>query len=58
MGHGVSARMHFDVWGELAFSFLQNYTVKLHENKYSNIQGHSEQESSDRMSKPMKEHFL
>ena len=50
--------MHFDDWGEFVFNFLQNYTVKWHENDSSNSQGHSEQESSERMSKPMKEHFL
>jgi arginyl-tRNA synthetase len=58
MGHGVSTRMHINDWGELAFIFLQNYTVKLHENDNSNSQGHSEHESNERMSKPMKEHFL
>jgi len=58
MGHGVSARMHFSVWGEFAFHFLQNYTVKWLENKYSNRQAHTEQEYIDRMSKPVKEHFV
>ncbi len=27
MGHSASARIHFVVWGDFAFSFLQTYTV-------------------------------
>lgn len=50
--------MHFDFWGEFAFNFLQNYTVKLHKSEYSKSQGHSEKESVERMSKPIIERFL
>ncbi len=52
-----SARIHLDAWGEFAVNFLQNYTVKIFENYFSNSQGHCEQESIDRMSKPIKERF-
>jgi len=38
--------------------FLQNYTVKWLDNTYINSQGPSEQESVERISKPIKEHFL
>ncbi len=44
--------------GEFAFHFLQNCTVKILENSYSNSQGDCEQESTERMSKPIKEIFL
>ncbi len=33
--------MHFDVLGDLAFSFLQNYTVKCLDKENSDSQGHS-----------------
>ncbi len=36
---------------------FSNYTVKIFENYFSNSQGHCEQESIDRMSKPIKERF-
>ncbi len=32
MGHGVKVLLHLDAWGEFAFNFLQNYTVKMFEN--------------------------
>ncbi len=54
----VKVLMHLDGWGEFAFHFLQNYTVKILENSYSNSQGDCEQESSERTSKPIKEIFL
>ncbi len=41
MGHSACARTHFDVLGEFAFSFLQNYTVKWLDNEDSDSQGHS-----------------
>ncbi len=33
--------MHFVAWGDFAFDFLQNYTVKCLENENSDNQGHS-----------------
>ncbi len=50
MGHSASARTHFDVLGDFAFSFLQNYTVKCLDNEDSDGQGHSKYISIDRMS--------
>ncbi len=47
--------MHLYSWGEFAIHFLQNYTVKLFENYYSNSQGDCEQES---IYIPIKERFL
>ncbi len=58
MGNGASGRMHFYSWGEFAINFLQNYTVKLVQNYYSNSQHDCKEESIDRMSKPIKERFL
>ncbi len=58
MEHDVSVRMHFYTWGEFAFNFFQNYTVKIFEAYYSNSQDHCEQESTERTSKPIKENFL
>ncbi len=42
MGHGVKVLKHLDAWGEFAFHFLQNYTVNMFENSYSNSQGDCE----------------
>ncbi len=41
-----------------AFSSFKNYTVKCLDNEDSGSQGHSKYISIERMSKPMKEHFL
>ncbi len=41
MGNSACARTHFDVVGDFAFSFLQNYTVKCLDREYSDSQGHS-----------------
>ncbi len=40
MGHSACAKTNFDVVGDFAFSFLQNYTVKCLDNEYSDSQGH------------------
>ncbi len=53
-----SAYMHLDACGEFAINFLQNYTVNIFENQYSNSQDHCEQESTERMSKPIKGKFI
>ena len=58
MGYGVKVPMHLDAWGEFVFSFLQNYTVKIFETKYSNGQSDCEQESTERSSKPTKQRIL
>ncbi len=58
MGKGATARMHFVFWSDFAITFLQNHTVKIFENSYSNSQDHCEQESIERTSKPIKERFL
>ncbi len=50
MGHSASAKTHFDVVGDLAFLFLQNYTVKCLDNEYSDSQCHSEYISIEIMS--------
>ncbi len=50
MGHSASAKTHFDVVGDSAFIFLQNYTVKCLDNEYSDSQGHSVYISIERMS--------
>ncbi len=50
MGNSACARMHFDVFGDFAFSFLQNCTVKCLENEYSDNQGHCKFISIERMS--------
>ncbi len=50
MGHRASAKTQFDVVGDFAFIFLQNYTVKLIKYEYSDSQGHSEYISIERMS--------
>ncbi len=50
MGHSASARTHFDVLGDFAFSFLQYYTVKCLDNDDSDSQGHSKYISIDKMS--------
>ncbi len=42
MGNSACAKTHFDVLGDFAFSFLQNYTVKCLDNENSDSQGHSE----------------
>lgn len=38
----VFARTDFAVWGDFAFSFLQNFTVQYLENEFSGSQGLSE----------------
>jgi len=48
---------HLDDCAGFACTFLQNYTVEWLDNTYSNSQGPSEQESVEKMSKPMKEQF-
>ncbi len=50
MGHSASARTHFDVLGDFAFSFLQNYTVICLDNEDSDSQGHSVYKFIERMS--------
>ncbi len=40
MGHYVTMQGYTDAWGKFAFNFLQNYTVKIFEHYYNNIQGH------------------
>ncbi len=50
MGHSACARTHFDVLGDFAFSFPQNYTVKCLDREYSHSQGHSIYISIKRMS--------
>ncbi len=50
MGNSACARTHFDVLGDFAFSFLQNYTVKCLYNEDSDSQGHSVYISIERMS--------
>ncbi len=50
MGHSASAKTHFDVVGDSAFIFLQNYTVKCLYNEDSDSQGHSVYISIERMS--------
>ncbi len=47
MGHIASAKTQFDVVGDFAFIFLQNYTVKCLDN---DSQGHSVYISIERMS--------
>ncbi len=42
--------MYFDVLGDLAFSFLQNYTVKCLDNEHSDSQSHSKYISIESMS--------
>ncbi len=49
MGNSAFAGTHFDVLGEFAFSFLQNYTVKCLYREYSDSQGHSKYISIERM---------
>ncbi len=44
------AKMHFDVLGDLAFSFFKNYTVKCLDKEYSYSQGHSKYISIEGMS--------
>ncbi len=36
MGHDVKVLMHLDACSEFAINFLQNHTVKILENSYSN----------------------
>ncbi len=50
MGHSASNKMHFDVLGDFAFSFLQNYTGKRLDNEDSDSQGHSVYIFIERMS--------
>ncbi len=50
MGHSACAKTHFDVLGDFAFSFLQNYTVKCLYREYSHSQAHSKYISIEKMS--------
>ncbi len=50
MGQNACARTYFDVLGDFAFSFLQNYTVKCLDNEDSDSQGHSKYISIENMS--------
>ncbi len=50
MGNSACARTHFDVLGDFAFSFLQNYRVKCLDKEDSDIQCHSKYISIERMS--------
>ncbi len=50
MGNSACARTHFDVLGDFAFSFFQNYTVKCIDNEDSDSQGHSQYMLIERMS--------
>ncbi len=50
MGHSASARTHFDVLGEFAFSSFKNYAVKCLDREYSDSQSHSKYISIERMS--------
>ncbi len=50
MGHSANAKMHFDVVGDSAFIFLQNYTVKCLDNEDRDSHGHSVYISIERMS--------
>ncbi len=50
MGHSANAKMHFDVVGDSAFIFLQNYTVKFIKYEDSDSQSHSVYISIERMS--------
>ncbi len=50
MGHCASAKTHFDVLGDFAFSFLQNCRVKCLDCEDSDSQGHSKYISIERMS--------
>ncbi len=50
MGNSACARTHFDVLGDFAFSFLQNYTVKCLDKEDSDRQGHSQYISIGKMS--------
>lgn len=54
MGQDAKVIMHLDAWGEFAFDFPRNSTIKIFEYYYSNSQGDCEQESIERMSKPIK----
>ncbi len=50
MGNSACARTHFDVLGDFALSFLQNYTVKCLDRENSDSQGHSKYISIEKMS--------
>ncbi len=50
MGHCASAKTHFDVLGDFAFSFLQNCRVKCLDNEDSGSQGHSKYIPIEKMS--------
>ncbi len=50
MGNSACARTHFDVLGDLAYSFGENYIVKCLEKEDSDSQGHSKYISIERMS--------
>ncbi len=50
MGHSACNKMHFDVLGEFAFSFLKKKTVKCLDREYNDSQGHSKYISIEGMS--------
>ncbi len=50
MGNSACAKTNFDVVGDFAFSFLQNYTVKCIGSEHSDSQGHSKYISIKRLS--------
>ncbi len=50
MGNSACARTHYDVFGDFAFSFFKNNTVKCLDNAHSDSQGHSKYISIERMS--------
>ncbi len=58
MGNSACAKRHLDVVDDFVFSFLQKYTVKCLDKEDGDSQGHSKYISIEKMSKPMKEHFL
>ncbi len=50
MGNSACARTHFDVLGDIAFSFLKDYTVKCLDKEDSDSQGHTKYISIGKMS--------
>ncbi len=50
MGNSACAKTNFDIVGDFAFSFGENYTVKCLEKEDSDSQGHSKYISIERMS--------
>ncbi len=50
MGNSACARTHFDVFGDFAFSFFKNYTVKWIKKEDTDSQGYSAYISIERIS--------